>query len=69
MMHNCFERILCVQPMPATAKVLCTAKIQKIEGRKVFVEASIDDLNSEEHFVDATALFILLQSQKESTPA
>jgi hypothetical protein len=58
-----------VQPMPAASRVLCTAKVAKIEGRKVFVEASIDDLDSDEHLVDATALFILLQSQKETVPA
>lgn len=44
------------------------SKIQKIEGRKVFVEASIDDLESEERFVDASALFILLQAQKKPAP-
>lgn len=58
-----------MQPMPAKGSVLCTAKVQKIEGRKVFVEATIDDLDSEERFVDATALFILLQPQKVPPPA
>ena len=57
-----------MQPMPAQSPVLCTAKVQKMEGRKVFVEASLDGLDCKTHFADATALFILLPSQSKAVP-
>ena len=58
----------CMQPMPAQIPVLCTAKVQKMEGRKVFVEASIGDLEGGVHYADATALFILMQLQNKAVP-
>lgn len=56
------------KPMPAQIPVLCTAKVQKMEGRKVFVEASIGDLEGGAHYADATALFILMQLQNKAVP-
>lgn len=47
-----------MQPAPAEGSVLCTAKLTKLEGRKVLLEASVDDLTSGDRYVDATSLFI-----------
>lgn len=58
--------ILCtlLQPVPTQACLLCTAKMVKMEGRKMFLEASISDINSEALYVESTTLFINMK-QKE----
>jgi acyl-coenzyme A thioesterase PaaI-like protein len=49
-------------PVPTTATVLATARIVRVEGRKVFVEGSLWDHNSKE-LARGDALFVQLKSK------
>jgi hypothetical protein len=55
-----------LQPVPTQPCVICTSKLSKQEGRKLFLEASIDDIEGKEHYVDSTALFINMKANTES---
>ena len=59
-----------LQPVPTQACLLCTAKLVKMEGRKMFLEASISDTNTEAKYVDSTTLFINMKNKlPQSTPS
>jgi hypothetical protein len=51
-----------VQPTPAEGSVLCTAKLQKIQGRMAVLKASVDDLTSGDRYAEATCRHIALES-------
>jgi len=55
-----------VQPVPTESCVLCSARIAKLEGRKMFLEASICHMDSKAHYVDSNALFINMKPGSES---
>lgn len=55
-----------VQPVPTESCVLCSARLAKTEGRKMFLAASITDMDSKEHYVDSEALFINMKAGAES---
>lgn len=57
-----FVRVL--QPVPREACLLCTAKMVKMEGRKMFLEATMCNINSETVYVESSTLFINMK-QKE----
>ena len=53
-----------LQPVPREACLLCRAKMVKMEGRKMFLEATLSDINSAAVYVESTTLFINMK-QKE----
>lgn len=55
-----------VQPVPTSACVVCKAKLTKQEGRKMFMEATLGDVQGQPHYVDSTALFINLKPNADS---
>jgi hypothetical protein len=55
-----------VQPVPQGSRIICTSQISKIEGRKMFMEAALRDLEEVAHYVDSTALFINMKPKHDS---
>lgn len=53
-----FNTSLFRKPIPAVTSVVVQAKIEKIEGRKVFLSATVESLHGVK-YADATALFVV----------
>lgn len=50
------------QPIPTHACLVCTAKMTRHEGRKVYLSAEVHDAVTETLLADATSLFISLKA-------
>eukprot|EP00892_Ulva_mutabilis_P010389 jgi/Ulvmu1/7722/UM039_0028.1 len=57
------------KPVPREACLFCTAKMVKMEGRKMFLEAVMTDINSEAVYVDSTTLFINIKHKEVKAEA
>ena len=55
-----------VQPVPTGACIVCTTTLAKQEGRKLFLEAKVTDLEGNDHYTDGTALFINLRESADT---
>jgi hypothetical protein len=51
-----------MQPVRAQACLICMATLKKKDGRKMYLEASIDDLDTGDHYIDASSLFINMKT-------
>jgi hypothetical protein len=49
---------MALQPLPAESTVLCTAQVDSLEGRKIWVAAHLTDPLQETVYASSQALFV-----------
>ena len=54
------------KPMPCASPVVFHSKIDRVEGRKVFISGYATDEKGENWYADSTALFVIPREKKES---
>lgn len=60
---------LCLQPIPASSHIICTASLDSIEGRKTWVRATVKDRPDGVEYAAGKALFVVPKKHPLNTSA
>jgi hypothetical protein len=47
-----------MQPLPAQSTIMCSAEVESVDGRKIWVSARVTDPTGATVFADSRALFV-----------
>ncbi len=62
-------RPLCLQPIPAGSHIICTSKLESLEGRKTWVTATVSDQPNGQIYAVGKALFVVPKTHPLDQPA
>ena len=60
---------MCLQPIPAGSHIICTSKLESLEGRKTWVTATVSDQPNGQIYAVGKALFVVPKTHPLDQPA